>query len=225
MTWEPGYDPTRDARMEKLTKQIFDVMASLPARSDNPRSETDIRRWATTIARSMPWSMPFHNGMTRAKQSVIRSEINNFKNAIEKAETILLGFHSDTFGKAVELGTSLWDIRASMQPAIDFAESMSKVSLDNIPKANKKFGKGANRRRAEAVATHCANYYHWITDKEPSRTFKEDSDIASDFVNFLEEIFTIAEIEASADGVAKDVIRAFKAKRTNWIKRRSNPSI
>ncbi|MCJ2126806.1 hypothetical protein [Methylobacterium sp. J-077] len=225
MTWEPGHDPDRKARLEDLAEQIFTVMTGLPADPSNPRSESDIRRWSAKVAQSSPWPMPFHNGMTKAKRSVVKSEIESFKRAMEKAEQSLLAFHSPTFGKAIEIGTSVWDVRASMQNAIDFAKNMSNVSLADIPEKNQKSGKGSERHRAEAIASHCANYYYWITGENPSRNFREDIATISKFELFLENIFHILKVDASVDGVAKVVIRSFKATRTNWSRKQTKPSI
>jgi hypothetical protein len=225
MTWEPDHDPDREARLRELAEQVFAVMTGLPVNSSNPRSEADIRRWSATIAQSSPWPMPFHNSMTRAKRSVVKSEIESFKRAMEKAEQALSAFHNPTFGKAIEIGTSVWEVRASLQHAIDFSQNMSKVSLEDVPENNNKSGKGSERQRAEVIASHCANYYYWITGEDPSRNFREDSATASKFELFLEQIFRVLKVNASVDGVAKVVIRSFKTTRTNWAQKQTNPSI
>lgn len=213
MIWEPGYDPDRDQKVEDLTDKLFALMSTLPRRKDAPRSDADIRRWAGTTARSTPWAMPFKNGMKQAKRAVIQRELTEFAKAIKKAEQTLLGFHNPSFGKALEVGTSVWELRRSLEVAIDFVSKIDGLSLDNVPE---KLARGREHSRADVVSMHCAIHFFWITGREPGRTKKDGEAVLGPFERFLADVFTIMDIDASADERARHAASEFKRR---WGKR------
>jgi hypothetical protein len=205
MTWEPGYDPTREARVAEIANKVFAVMFALPARRDNPRSAEDLQRWSQSIANTEPWSMPFKNGMKRAKRSVIDKEIKSFARAIRKAERILLDFHNPTFGKALDIGSNVWSIRESMQPAIEFAAKLADISLQDISTEQIK---GSGLQRSQVIAQMCANYYYRITGHNPKRDNWSGNNTSA-FVIFIQDIFRATNITASADEAARQLASTF----------------
>ncbi len=213
MMWEPGYDPDRDQRVEDLTDRLFALMSALPRRNDDPKSDGDMHRWARNIAQLASWPMPFNNGMKQAKRAVVQRELNDFAKNIRRAEKDLLGFHNSSFEKALQSGTSVWEIRKSLEKALSFAASIENMSFDDLPE---KTTRGREHWHADAVSMQCAINYYRITGREPGRTNKDGEAVLGLFERFLADVFDVMSINASADERARHAASEFKRR---WGKR------
>lgn len=187
-------DASRKMRVDELTDQLLTVMLALPARVDGARGSNTLRKWAHLIAQTTPWQTVFYNGMKNASRGVTRRELEKFSQAISNAQKVLEAFHNPSFGVALELDTSVHELRQSLEFAKDFAVKSSNLSLDHLPE---KIAKGKTQPDAQVVAGNCAFYYYWITGKLPTVHNADGRKAVSPFEKFVGQVFEIMQIDAS----------------------------
>jgi hypothetical protein len=208
---DPGHD--RRQKIACLADRLFDLLVALPRRNDEPPTDEKMKRWAETIAGMIPWDSPFPNGMKQAKRSVVQQELTSFARSIKQADQQLLKLHNPSFGKALEAGTSVHELRQSLRNALRFAEQIETLSLADVPE---KTARGTEHSYADVVAQQCAMYFFWITGRPPGRLKKDGEISRSKFEIFLGEIFIEMGIDASADERARKAAAGFKRR---WGKR------
>ena len=156
MTVDDEHIAKREKKVSELTEQLFTLMIALPARLDNPKSPNTIRKWARQIADIAEWETDFKNGAKNAGRGVVGRELMQFAKAIKKAEETLVNFHNPSFGIALDLDTNVYDLRVSLQLALDFANKIPSADLEHVPEI---IIRGREHSRASTVANKCWFYF------------------------------------------------------------------
>ncbi len=158
-------------------------------------------------------------GSTSRQFSVVgRTRTKKELEKLAKLAAELAG-HIDTLHQPAILALAdmgLWRARLELPASLRAIANLApRADLSMVPESPSG-GKPANKR-AHAVATMLAYYYHLLTGKDPTRridAYSDDTKAQGPFVTLVESIFSAIGIHANTEDIARAAIARYRNARS-----------